>query len=78
MPLIANASKVYFVLESRENSTQVVLSLEQAHFDAQIQRLKECKMWDAIEQYSEWLADEGEILQADLREIRRLRFLQHF
>ena len=49
MPLIADATKVYFVLESRENSSQVVLVLEQASFTAQMDRLKEAKMWDAIE-----------------------------
>ena len=49
MPLIADATKVYFVLESRENSSQVVLVLEQASFSAQMDRLKEAKMWDAIE-----------------------------
>lgn len=35
-------------------------------------------MWDAIELYSELLASTGQIQSADLKEIKRKRFLQHF
>jgi hypothetical protein len=43
-----------------------------------MKKLKDAKMWDAIEQYSESLAAEARIEPADLSQIRRLRFLQHF
>jgi hypothetical protein len=54
------------------------MRLYQQSYDVQMKRLGSAKMWDAIEQYSSYLASSNVLSESDLREVRRKRFLQHF
>lgn len=73
---VGAVQSVYLILQSKQpDKSQVVMRLKQQPHEVQMRRLRDAKMWDAIEQYSQLLVDHNLLSRQCLREVRRQRFL---